>query len=82
MVKCLETLWQILVNDEDILVVMLLSTMRLLVFGRIRQLDLEFCLLNCSAAQSVRLVGLESQSDDQRGSKADIRCKNISIITI
>ena len=27
MVKCLETLWQILVNDEDILVVMLLSTM-------------------------------------------------------
>ena len=76
-----------MVNDEDILVVMLLSTM-----NPIRRFEtpgvwkdpsagsgvLSAELLGSPVSQSVRLhwrlVGLESQSDDQRGSKADIRC--------
>ena len=72
MVKCLETLWQILVNDEDILVVMLLSTM-----NPIRRFETPGVWKDPSAGSGVlsaellgspvrqgRLVGLESQSDD------------------
>ena len=67
MVKCLETLWQILVKEEDILVVIINAEHNqtswdpsLLVFRTSRQLD--FCLLGSLPG----LAGLESQMIGER----------------